>query len=143
MTDMNAAVALAALLRAGMGEGDQNGHVAYLWPRKARGTGPANMCEASLQVGQLLQHPTSTRVVSFETSPDSALTRQVKLLTGLVHPHNLAQVDKQEQYLLAISISLRSREHPYGTGERQTPQLFRHALPRAHNLQLLFLERKK
>jgi len=118
MTDMNAAVALAALLRAGMGEGDQNGHVAYLWPRKARGTGPANMCEASLEVGQLLQHPTSTRVVGFETSPDSALTRQVKLLTGLVHPHDFAQVDKQEQYLLAISISLRSREHPYGTGER-------------------------
>jgi hypothetical protein len=107
MTDMNAAVALAALLRAGMGEGDQNGHVAYLWPRKARGTGPANMCEASLEVGQLLQHPTSTRVVGFETSPNSALTRQVKLLTGLVHPHNLAQVDKQEQYLLAISISLK------------------------------------
>jgi hypothetical protein len=118
MTDMNAAVALVALLQAGMGEGEQNGHVAYLWPRKARGTGPANMCEASLEVGQLLQHPTSTRVVGFETSPDSSLTRQVKLLTGLVHPHNFAQVDKQEQYLLAISISLKSREHPYGTGER-------------------------
>jgi hypothetical protein len=118
MTDMNVAVALAALLRAGMGEGDQNGHVAHLWPRKARGTGPANMHEASLEVGQLLQHPTSMRVVGFEASPDSPLTRQVKLLTGLAHPHNFDQVNKQEQYLLAISISLKFREHPYGTGER-------------------------
>jgi hypothetical protein len=118
MADMNVAVALAALLRAGLGEGDQNGHVAHLWPRKARGTGPANMHEASLEVGQLLQHPTSMRVVGFEASPDSSLTRQVKLLTGLANPHNFDQVNKQEQYLLAISISLKSREHPYATGER-------------------------